>query len=319
MYKPIEQEMQSPLFSILLPIYNGEKFLNELFASIEKQTFRDFDVVICDDGSIDSSLALIRRWQSGSSLTISITTNQENLGVGLAQQANVKQFRGKYAVLAAQDHVWSERRLEQTYEAIEKFHADLVFSGFGVTSQDGRSLRKFVSSANFLPINPSTLLMFRSDLITLDTLVLKREFFTGFSDHLKFTPAEDIALALNAIKQSHRKKVTWACLNSPQIIKVRSENSLSSRYAEKLRDGYVELALKKAPKTWTRAFAIGSADVIFLSKSRFKNLVPNVLKMKKTDLFLGCQLVLARLILRTLGCILFKLSCLPRVKVGRIT
>ena len=59
---------KSPAISIVIPIYNAERYLAECLASLARQTFRDFEVIAVNDGSADGSLALLRRAEKELSL-----------------------------------------------------------------------------------------------------------------------------------------------------------------------------------------------------------------------------------------------------------
>src|SRR5690606_41785757 len=70
--------MKKPLLSVLMPVYNAEKFLREAMESILNQSFTDFEFLIVDDGSTDSSPEIIR---SFSDPRIRLYKNEINLGI----------------------------------------------------------------------------------------------------------------------------------------------------------------------------------------------------------------------------------------------
>lgn len=55
--------MSNPKITVLMPVYNGEKYLNEAIDSILNQTFKDFEFLIINDGSIDKSLEIIKKYK----------------------------------------------------------------------------------------------------------------------------------------------------------------------------------------------------------------------------------------------------------------
>ena len=66
--------MQNPKVSVVMPVYNGEKYLREAIDSILNQTFKDFEFLIIDEGSTDSSAEIIRSYRDiGNSLTMLLT------------------------------------------------------------------------------------------------------------------------------------------------------------------------------------------------------------------------------------------------------
>lgn len=84
----------APLLSIVAAVYNGEKFLDQFFHCIEQQQLESFELIMVNDGSTDSSLAILTKWQNTfDNLKIIDQTNQ---GVSAARNAGLAQTQGKY-------------------------------------------------------------------------------------------------------------------------------------------------------------------------------------------------------------------------------
>ena len=66
------RDNSAPLISVVLPVYNGEKYLAEAVDSILAQTFTDFELIMIDDGSTDSSLQILRKYEHECCLTSKI-------------------------------------------------------------------------------------------------------------------------------------------------------------------------------------------------------------------------------------------------------
>ncbi len=86
--------MSKTLISVVVPVYNAEKFLEKTVASIQAQTDRDFEILLVDDGSGDGSLALCRRLEKEDSRIRVI--HQENQGVSAARNAGVREAKGEW-------------------------------------------------------------------------------------------------------------------------------------------------------------------------------------------------------------------------------
>lgn len=84
----------NPLISVIVPIYNGEKFIDVCVGSLLKQTINDIEIILVDDGSTDSSLQVCRKWEKLDSRVILI--HQENAGVSAARNNGVNVANGKY-------------------------------------------------------------------------------------------------------------------------------------------------------------------------------------------------------------------------------
>ena len=73
-------ENKNPEISVVMPVYNTEKYLDESISSILNQTFKDFEFIIINDGSTDDSLKLIEKYQKKDRRII-LVNNKKNLGI----------------------------------------------------------------------------------------------------------------------------------------------------------------------------------------------------------------------------------------------
>ncbi|WP_336754002.1 glycosyltransferase family 2 protein [Paraburkholderia tropica] len=105
-----------PLVSIALATYNGARYLPELLASIESQTWPRLELVVSDDGSTDDTLDVLRNWRGA--LTIRIVSSGERLGIVGNFGRAVAGCEGAYVALADQDDVWSADKIEDMVRAL---------------------------------------------------------------------------------------------------------------------------------------------------------------------------------------------------------
>lgn len=128
--------------SIIVPIYNVEKYLRNCLDSIKAQTFKDFEVVIVDDGSPDSSAQIAQEYADGDSRFRII--HQENGGVGSARNTGIKNARGKYIAFVDGDDAIREFHLEKLIESARSCDADIVCCGYGLIKEDTDKVRESV-------------------------------------------------------------------------------------------------------------------------------------------------------------------------------
>lgn len=88
------------LISIIIPVYNAEPFLEECIASILAQTYRRLEVILINDGSIDGSAEIIRKYASDERI---ICVEQSNQGSALARKKGVSLARGDYITFSDSD------------------------------------------------------------------------------------------------------------------------------------------------------------------------------------------------------------------------
>lgn len=105
--------------------YNAEKFIDEAISSIIKQTFTDWQLIVVDDGSADSTPSILQRY-AASDERISII-NQTNSGsAGAARNSALKFVQGKYCQMLDSDDIISENFLELHYDLLVKDNPDII-------------------------------------------------------------------------------------------------------------------------------------------------------------------------------------------------
>lgn len=110
--------------SIIIPVYNIEKYLSECLESILNQTFKDFEVICVNDGSTDSSLEILKSFaQKDSRFKI---FSQKNQGAAIARNTGIKQAKGEYLQFLDSDDYFEPNMLEELYCYAEKYDSDLV-------------------------------------------------------------------------------------------------------------------------------------------------------------------------------------------------
>lgn len=99
------------MFSIAMTTYNGEKFLREQLDSILAQSVSDFELVVCDDCSSDSTWAILQEYEKKDA-RIKTVHNERNLGFVKNFEKAVSCCKGDYIALADQDDIWKSNHLE---------------------------------------------------------------------------------------------------------------------------------------------------------------------------------------------------------------
>ena len=97
--------MNKPFFTIIIPVYNVERYLNECVESVINQTFKDIEVILVDDGSSDSSGNICDSYKSADSRIKVI--HKKNGGLSSARNAGIKVACGKYIIFLDSDDYWS--------------------------------------------------------------------------------------------------------------------------------------------------------------------------------------------------------------------
>lgn len=117
-----------PLISVIVPVYNAEKYLHRCVDSILAQTFTDFELILIDDGSIDCSRTICEKYATNDKRIKVI--HKSNGGVASARQIGIDNAIGNYTIHADPDDWVEPNMLDELYKkAIEK-NADMVICDF---------------------------------------------------------------------------------------------------------------------------------------------------------------------------------------------
>ena len=119
--------MEQPKISIIIPVYNGEVYLEDCVKSVLGQNFRDFEILLVDDGSTDSTWDICRRLAAADSRIKPI--HKQNGGVSSARNAGIEAASGAMLLFVDGDDELKENGLEALIEAQQRTGADIVAAG----------------------------------------------------------------------------------------------------------------------------------------------------------------------------------------------
>ena len=114
----------SPLVSVIIPVYNVEKYLEKCLDSIVNQTLKDIEIICVNDGSTDNSLNILEKYQQKDDRIKIIT--QENQGAGVARNQGLKVAKGKYLSILDSDDFFDLDMLELMYGKALETDADVT-------------------------------------------------------------------------------------------------------------------------------------------------------------------------------------------------
>ncbi|ALF56202.1 glycosyl transferase family A [Nostoc piscinale CENA21] len=208
-----------PKISVIIPTYNSEKTIKTTVDSVFSQSFTDFELIVINDGSTDSTLDIVSQIQDSRLKVFSF----ENAGGNVSRNRGLQQAVGEFVSFLDADDVWTSGKLVSQLEALQdNIDAKVAYSWTDYIDENGKFLvsgshitvngdvyeRLLVS--NFLE-NGSNPLIYREALIELG----------GFDESLSAAQDWDMWLRLAA-------KYSFICVPKVQILYRVSANSLSS-------------------------------------------------------------------------------------------
>ena len=202
-----------PLVSVVIPVFNAEKWLTSLLISIEGQTYRNLEIIVIDDGSTDRSLDIARKYAVGNPKISIRVLSQENRGVSDARNLGIFHSRGKYIAFVDSDDLWFSNKLEKQVNAVEKSGSGVIACSYVIFNDINSKVLEIVRP-NWSTRGVRNWLLFRSyGGLLSSTLMISKELLQkvdGFKSDLSLSA--DIEFAWRLLKVS---KVE--CINEPLV------------------------------------------------------------------------------------------------------
>lgn len=241
-----------PFFSVIIPLYNKEKFVENAVNSILQQTFSDFEIIIVEDCSTDKSLEVISKIQSDK---IKILRHDKNKGLSVSRNTGIKNSKANYITFLDADDVWKPNYLEKINSLIHQFPEAKLFA----TNYE----ELYPNNLILLPKNNSSNL--QNDIIISDffqislaqplycscSLCVEKSVFekAGLYDE-KITFGEDIDFNIRAnssykLAYSKEALVTYTMFSENQITNTSIRNKVIPNFDAYENSGNENLSLKK--------------------------------------------------------------------------
>ncbi|MBA7489541.1 hypothetical protein ES702_00075 [subsurface metagenome] len=184
----------NPKITVVMPVYNGEKYLKEAIESILNQTFTDFEFIIINDGSTDSSFEIIQNYEDE---RIKIINNEKNIGLTKSLNKALKVARSEYIARQDADDVSLPNRFERQTRYFEKYpELALVGTSIYEIDENGNTIGK-----NIALTNPGIKNLLRGNKFTHGSVMFKKKVIDrlgGYNESLKY--AQDYELWLRIAK-----------------------------------------------------------------------------------------------------------------------
>ena len=140
--------MDSQKVSVIIPIYNSEKFLKESIESVIHQTYPDIEIIAVNDGSTDNSLDILKQYED--KITI---IDQKNIGLAGAVNVGIKKMSGHWLKWLSPDDVLLQNAIEILVSNAQKLPENtILYSNWELIDENGKKLRDFHES-NFNNLN----------------------------------------------------------------------------------------------------------------------------------------------------------------------
>lgn len=134
--------MKTELVSVVVPIYNVERYLNRCVESIINQTYTNLEIILVDDGSTDKCPEICEEWRSKDSRIKVI--HKENAGLGMARNTGIENAKGDYICFFDSDDYIESKTIETAMLEAKKTNADVVAFGLSDVDENGNIVRSVI-------------------------------------------------------------------------------------------------------------------------------------------------------------------------------
>ncbi|BAB73988.1 glycosyltransferase family 2 protein [Anabaena sp. FACHB-709] len=262
----------SILISVIIPAYNAAKFLPDAIASVEKQTFTDWELLIINDGSTDDTIEVVREHQKTSDCIYLI--NQTNQGVSAARNQGVAHSQGQIIAFLDADDQWLPDKLSQHWQHFQSnSRLGVSFAQVEILDQAGEPTGQ-VSTSRLNDLKPEYFLS-ENPTTTTSNWVIRKEVFTqvgGFC--LDMSYSEDLEWLLRVSSTTD-----WQIQGINQVLtRYRTSSSGLSSNLYYMEAGWKQLVNRAriyAPQLVHNHFALAQAvHLRYLARRAFRLKLP---------------------------------------------
>lgn len=220
--------MDKELVSIIVPVYNAEKFIVETMDTVRKQTYQKWELILVDDMSTDKSCKLIEEYQkkySNKSISL-LKLKKKGLAAG-ARNEGLKKAGGRYICFLDADDLWDKEKLAKQVAFMKSHNCAFSFTGYEFADHKGRPLGTKVT----VPSNLNYRQALKNTTIWTTTVMFDITKITKELIKMPTVKSEDTATWWKILKSGY----TAYGFNEILAYYRRSEGTLSSNKLEAIR------------------------------------------------------------------------------------
>ena len=165
--------MEQPLVSVIMPVYNGERYIRQAVDSVFCQEV-PLELIVVDDGSTDGTAEVLSSYQERPDFRY--LKNEKNLGAAGSRNRGVREARGRYVAFLDADDWWAKGKLKAQLKVLEQTGRVLCSTGRELMEPDGRSTGKYIPVKETVSYRE----LLKHNSINCSSVVVKREAALAF-------------------------------------------------------------------------------------------------------------------------------------------
>lgn len=226
------------LVSVIIPMYNAEKYIKRAIDSVLHQTYYDYEILVIDDCSKDQSVRIVKELAQKDS-RIKYYRQDKNLGAAKARNRGMTEAKGRYIAFLDSDDIWVKEKLKKQIAQMKKSGASFVFTAYDMINSHGEKIKGKVKIKECVTYQD----LLTKTMISTPTVMFDRKKLGNREMPLRRT-GQDYAFWLKLLHDTNAYG-----LDEILVHVTRRNNSLSKNKIQNIKDIWeVQVVQEKIPK-----------------------------------------------------------------------
>ena len=205
------------LVSVIIPVYNAEKYIKATIESVKSQTHKHWEAIIIDDKSTDNSVNMAKKYLNKK---IKLIQNKKNIGAALSRNKGIKAAKGRYIAFLDSDDIWDSDKLKKQLEDINEKEVAFSFTDYIYADENAIPNGKIVHVPEVMSYKQAL----KNTTIFTSTVMFDTKYISKEQIYMPNVPSEDTATWWKILKTG----INAFGLSKPLTVYRRPTNSLSS-------------------------------------------------------------------------------------------
>lgn len=192
------EDYESGLISVIIPVYNVEKYIDRTLNSVFAQTYKNFEIILIDDQSSDSSADIIKKYQE-THPEIIYYLQSENRGAGYARNKALELAKGQYVAFLDADDMWKPDKLEKQIDFLKEKNGSFCFAAIEMIDGDDNVIKGKRNIKDEVDYN----FLLSNTIIPTSGVLIDREIKGDFRMHIR-RGGQDYATWLKLLKDGSK-------------------------------------------------------------------------------------------------------------------
>ena len=236
------KENKQPLVSIVVPVYNAARFMDDTIQTVLSQTYQNWELLLVDDCSSDESVQIIKKYQKKDE-RIKLFKLSENSGAAIARNTGIDKAKGRYLAFLDADDLWVKNKLELQVAFMQEKNAAFSFTGYEFADENGKPNGKKVHVPQTITYKQAL----RNTIISTITVMFDLQIINKLTIYMPDIGSEDTA-------------TWWKILKT--IDKAYGLNEILSYY-RRTKESLSANKIKAISRTWNLYVNIEQLSLIY--------------------------------------------------------